>query len=61
MILRPRSRSRPGVVAPLASAGTPNQLPALLASATLELDGDESATLDQVSALVPRVIRPRKL
>ena len=46
-------RSRPGVVAPLASARTLDQLPALLASATLELNEDERATLDQVSALVP--------
>jgi aryl-alcohol dehydrogenase (NADP+) len=46
-------RGRPGVVAPIASARTPEQLPALLASATLDLTTDESAALDEVSARVP--------
>ncbi|MFJ1767461.1 aldo/keto reductase [Amycolatopsis sp. NPDC088138] len=42
-------RDRPGVVAPLASARTVEQLPALLASATLDLTVDEKAALDKVS------------
>jgi aryl-alcohol dehydrogenase-like predicted oxidoreductase len=46
-------RSRPGVVAPIASARTLEQLPALLASATLDLGDDELTQLDEVSALVP--------
>jgi aryl-alcohol dehydrogenase-like predicted oxidoreductase len=37
-------------VARLASARTVEQLPALLASATLELTADETAALDQASA-----------
>lgn len=45
-------RGRPAVVAPIASARTPEQLPALLASATLELTADETAALDEVSARV---------
>ena len=45
-------RGRPAVVAPIASARTPEQLPALLASATLELTADETAALDEVSAHV---------
>jgi len=45
-------RDRPGVVAPLASARTVDQLPALLASATLDLTADEKAALDEVSARV---------
>jgi aryl-alcohol dehydrogenase-like predicted oxidoreductase len=48
-------RSRPGIVAPLASARTVEQLPALMASATLELTDDEIASLDAVSADVPVV------
>jgi aryl-alcohol dehydrogenase-like predicted oxidoreductase len=46
-------QSRPGVVAPIASARTPEQLPDLLAAATLELAADELAALDGVSARVP--------
>jgi aryl-alcohol dehydrogenase-like predicted oxidoreductase len=46
-------RSRPGVVAPLASARTVEQLPDLVASATLELGADEIARLDDVSSRVP--------
>ncbi|MCM4084188.1 aldo/keto reductase [Paractinoplanes hotanensis] len=42
-------RTRPGVAAPIASARTVEQLPALIASATLELTPDEKATLDKVS------------
>jgi aryl-alcohol dehydrogenase-like predicted oxidoreductase len=43
-------RTRPHVAAPLASARTVEQLPALLASATLELTADEVAALDKASA-----------
>jgi aryl-alcohol dehydrogenase-like predicted oxidoreductase len=43
-------RSRPGVVAPLASARTTEQLPDLIASATLDLTPDETAALDAASA-----------
>ena len=43
-------RSRPNVVAPLASARTADQLPALLASATLDLTSDEIEALDKASA-----------
>jgi aryl-alcohol dehydrogenase-like predicted oxidoreductase len=43
-------RTRPGIAAPLASARTPEQLGALLASATLELSADEVAALDAASA-----------
>lgn len=43
-------RTRPGVAAPLASARTVGQLPALLASATLELTADEVRALDSASA-----------
>jgi aryl-alcohol dehydrogenase-like predicted oxidoreductase len=43
-------RSRPGVVAPLASARTTAQLPDLIASATLDLTADEIAALDAASA-----------
>ena len=42
--------TRPGVVAPLASARTLEQLPALLASATLDLTTDEIEALDKASA-----------
>ena len=40
---------RPGIVAPIASARTPEQLPALLAAAHLELSDQDMQTLDQVS------------
>ena len=43
-------RSRPNVAAPLASARTVDQLPALLASASLDLTADEIAALDKASA-----------
>ena len=43
-------RSRPNVVAPLASASRVDQLPALLASATLDLSSDEIEALDKASA-----------
>jgi aryl-alcohol dehydrogenase-like predicted oxidoreductase len=42
--------TRPQVVAPLASARTPEQLPALLTAASLELTADETAALDSASA-----------
>ncbi|GAB3605780.1 aldo/keto reductase [Conyzicola nivalis] len=45
-------RTRPGVVAPLASARTTEQLSDLVASATLELTADEIAALDAASAKV---------
>jgi aryl-alcohol dehydrogenase (NADP+) len=45
-------RGRPGVVAPIASARTVDQLPALMASAEFELTAEETAALDEVSALV---------
>ncbi|PXY89671.1 aldo/keto reductase [Bifidobacterium asteroides] len=40
---------RPGIAAPIASARTPEQLPALLAAAHLELSHEDMQTLDQVS------------
>ncbi|MBI0136543.1 MULTISPECIES: aldo/keto reductase [Bifidobacterium] len=40
---------RPGIAAPIASARTPEQLPALLAAAHLELSDQDMQTLDQVS------------
>ena len=40
---------RPGIAAPIASARTPQQLPALLAAAHLELSDEDMQTLDQVS------------
>jgi aryl-alcohol dehydrogenase-like predicted oxidoreductase len=43
-------RTRPHVAAPLASARTVDQLPALLASATLDLTTDEVEALDKASA-----------
>ena len=43
-------RTRPGIVAPLASARTTEQLPELVASATLELTAEETAALDAASA-----------
>jgi aryl-alcohol dehydrogenase-like predicted oxidoreductase len=45
-------RTRPGIVAPLASARTTEQLPDLIASATLELTSDETAALDAASAKI---------
>ena len=42
-------RSQPGVVAPIASARVMEQLPALIASASLELSAEELATLDEAS------------
>jgi aryl-alcohol dehydrogenase-like predicted oxidoreductase len=42
--------TRPGVVAPLASARTVGQLGALLASASMELSPDEVASLDAASS-----------
>lgn len=43
-------RTRPNVVAPLASARTAEQLPALLASVQLDLTADEVEALDKASA-----------
>ena len=43
-------RARPGVVAPIASARTPEQLPALLDGAELSLTADEIALLNAASA-----------
>lgn len=43
-------RTRPNVAAPLASARTAEQLPALLASARLDLTSDEIEALDKASA-----------
>ena len=40
---------RPGIAAPIASARTPEQLPALLAAAHLKLSDEDMQTLDQVS------------
>lgn len=45
-------RTRPGVIAPIASASTIAQLPDLLAAATLDLSAEEAAALDRVSAFV---------
>jgi aryl-alcohol dehydrogenase-like predicted oxidoreductase len=45
-------RTRPGIVAPLASARTVEQLPTLIASATLELTADEISALDEASAKI---------
>lgn len=42
-------RSRPQITAPIASARTPEQLPALITSASLELTDDELTALDQIS------------
>jgi aryl-alcohol dehydrogenase-like predicted oxidoreductase len=44
-------RARPQVAAPLASARTVDQLPALLASAALDLSTDEMEILDKASAV----------
>jgi aryl-alcohol dehydrogenase-like predicted oxidoreductase len=46
-------RTRDGVVAPIASARTVEQLADLTASATLELTAAETAALDEVSAAIP--------
>ncbi|GAB3980465.1 hypothetical protein GCM10029978_078600 [Actinoallomurus acanthiterrae] len=46
-------RQRPNVVAPIASARTVGQLPALVASVEVELGEDELKALDEVSARVP--------
>ncbi|MGK5679749.1 aldo/keto reductase [Actinoplanes sp. URMC 104] len=43
-------RTRPNVAAPIASARTVEQLPALIASATLDLTADETTALDDASA-----------
>ena len=43
-------RAQPTVVAPIASARTPEQLPALLASATLALTDAEVAALSAAAA-----------
>lgn len=45
-------RARPNVAAPIASARSTEQLPALLASAKLDLSADETAALDDVSARI---------
>ncbi|KAB8290579.1 aldo/keto reductase [Bifidobacterium avesanii] len=42
-------RHRPQVAGPIASARTPEQLPALVASTTLDLTADEVAALDRAS------------
>ncbi|TPW78220.1 aldo/keto reductase [Schumannella soli] len=46
-------RAKPEITAPIASARVVEQLPALLASASLDLSADEVARLDAVSAKVP--------
>ncbi|MGW6508913.1 aldo/keto reductase, partial [Streptomyces niveus] len=46
-------RQRPNVVAPIASARTAAQLPALIASVDLTLDGPEIDFLNKISARVP--------
>ena len=46
-------QAQPDVVAPIASARNVEQLPALLASAELELSAEELQTLSDVSASVP--------
>jgi aryl-alcohol dehydrogenase (NADP+) len=48
-------RTRPNVLAPLAGARSAEQLVALLAAATFQLDTQSSARLDSVSAMVPEV------
>lgn len=47
-------RGRPGIAAPIASARTLDQLPALIAAATLDLTAAEVEALDEVSARVPQ-------
>jgi aryl-alcohol dehydrogenase-like predicted oxidoreductase len=44
-------RARPQVAAPLASARTVEQLPALLAAASLDLATDEIEALEKASAV----------
>lgn len=44
--------AKPGIVAPIASARTTEQLPDLLAAASVTLTTDEIATLDAASALI---------
>lgn len=46
-------RQRPGIAAPIASARTVEQLPSLMASATLTLEPADAVRLDEVSAYVP--------
>ncbi|MCT9820911.1 aldo/keto reductase [Microbacterium sp. W1N] len=46
-------RAKPAVVAPLASASRPDQLPDLLAGASTQLTADEVAELDAVSEWTP--------
>jgi aryl-alcohol dehydrogenase-like predicted oxidoreductase len=46
-------RAKSGVVAPIASARTIDQLPDLIAAATLDLAADEIAALDTASSSVP--------
>lgn len=46
--------AQPTVVAPIASARTPEQLPALLGSLTLQLDAEDLRTLDALSAPIGR-------
>lgn len=46
-------QAQPSVAAPIASARTLEQLPALMASATVALSSDELAALETVSARVP--------
>ncbi|WP_337006913.1 MULTISPECIES: aldo/keto reductase [unclassified Microbacterium] len=46
-------RAQPTVVAPIASARTPEQVPDLLAGARLELSSDEVQLLDRVSEWTP--------
>ena len=43
-------RAKPGVVAPIASARTPEQLQAVLGGVDLRLGADEVARLDEASA-----------
>jgi aryl-alcohol dehydrogenase-like predicted oxidoreductase len=49
-------QAQPDVVAPIASARNTEQLPALLASADLELDVQELQTLSDASAKVPTTV-----
>ncbi len=46
-------RAKPTVVAPLASASKPSQVPDLLAGATTDLSADEVAALDEISEWTP--------
>ncbi|MFC0112384.1 aldo/keto reductase [Kibdelosporangium aridum] len=47
-------RGRPNIIAPVASARTVDQLPALLAATALDLTPDERTSLDEVSGRVPQ-------